>query len=471
MKVLGISPLDKDSTVTIVEDGVITYAAAEERFTRVKLQDGFPWRALENALEKTGSTMAEFDRVVYPFLTYDEETTLFERNLQNERDFLDETEANATQEELRAGAGRACRPRARRFPGLAEPNERYGEGPAEDAGLSRARERRRRVAQRRQARAPRSGAARRRSFTSSGSRSSRPRSASSAATEKLKRVEHHLSHAANAYYKSGFDEALVVTLDGYGSGLAGQHQRRPRRQDRAPARSGVPALARHVLRVGDVGARLHAEPARREDRRSRRLRRSVGPRRPAAAPLRPEERRLPHRRDEQRLLRAAARDALPEDRRRGGVSARARGSRDRVRLAVHPEDRPAQSRAVGRRRRQRQAEPAPARDQRRRGHLHPPEHGRRRLRHGRGAARVRRHARSRARRCTTSTSGRSSRAPRSPRRSTARSCRSPSTSRSSRRSRCCSPPARSSRASTGAWSTARARSATGRSCITRRNRP
>ena len=42
MKVLGLSPLDKDSTVTLVEDGVITFAAAEERFTRVKLQDGFP---------------------------------------------------------------------------------------------------------------------------------------------------------------------------------------------------------------------------------------------------------------------------------------------------------------------------------------------------------------------------------------------------------------------------------------------
>jgi carbamoyltransferase len=38
---------------------------------------------------------------------------------------------------------------------------------------------------------------------------------------KLKRVEHHLSHAANAYYTSGFNEALIVTLDGYGSGLAG----------------------------------------------------------------------------------------------------------------------------------------------------------------------------------------------------------------------------------------------------------
>ena len=38
---------------------------------------------------------------------------------------------------------------------------------------------------------------------------------------KLKRVEHHKSHAANAYYTSGFDQALCVTLDGYGSGLAG----------------------------------------------------------------------------------------------------------------------------------------------------------------------------------------------------------------------------------------------------------
>ena len=42
MKVLGISPLDKESTVAIVEDGAITFAAAEERFTRTKLQDGFP---------------------------------------------------------------------------------------------------------------------------------------------------------------------------------------------------------------------------------------------------------------------------------------------------------------------------------------------------------------------------------------------------------------------------------------------
>jgi len=40
-------------------------------------------------------------------------------------------------------------------------------------------------------------------------------------TDKLERVDHHLTHAANAYYTSGFEDALIVTLDGYGSGLGG----------------------------------------------------------------------------------------------------------------------------------------------------------------------------------------------------------------------------------------------------------
>ena len=43
MKVLGISPLDKDSTVSIVEDGKILFAAGEERFSRVKQQEGLTW--------------------------------------------------------------------------------------------------------------------------------------------------------------------------------------------------------------------------------------------------------------------------------------------------------------------------------------------------------------------------------------------------------------------------------------------
>src|SRR4026208_1119601 len=96
MKVLGISPLDKDSTVTIVEDGVITYAAAEERFTRVKLQDGFPWQALEDGLQRTGLAVEHFDRVAYPFLTWEEETRLFTKNLDLEKEFLEQAQSSRT---------------------------------------------------------------------------------------------------------------------------------------------------------------------------------------------------------------------------------------------------------------------------------------------------------------------------------------------------------------------------------------
>src|SRR5260221_7844807 len=101
MKVGGISPLDKDSTVTLVEDGEITYAAAEERFTRVKLQDGFPWRALASALDATGTDPRDVDTVVYPFLGWQDETRLFEANLANERAFLEEADFD-TSEQLKA---------------------------------------------------------------------------------------------------------------------------------------------------------------------------------------------------------------------------------------------------------------------------------------------------------------------------------------------------------------------------------
>jgi len=76
MKVLGISPLDKDSTITIVEDGVIKYAAAEERFTCVKLQDGFPWRALENGLAATAVTVTATETTTHR--TLDDITALID---------------------------------------------------------------------------------------------------------------------------------------------------------------------------------------------------------------------------------------------------------------------------------------------------------------------------------------------------------------------------------------------------------
>jgi carbamoyltransferase len=39
--------------------------------------------------------------------------------------------------------------------------------------------------------------------------------------EKLRFCHHHLAHAASAYYASGYDRALVITMDGDGDGLCG----------------------------------------------------------------------------------------------------------------------------------------------------------------------------------------------------------------------------------------------------------
>jgi len=219
MKVLGISPLDKDSTVTIVEDGVITYAAAEERFTRVKLQDGFPWQALENGLAYTGLKVEDFDTVTYPFLTSDEEIALFKRNIQDEREFLDEAKMNPTADEIRQARARVPVGRAS-VPGLADPDERMDKGLlktlayrmlASEGVVSR------NVAKRSSEQWGRDA---------SGFHLRWQQELDTALTElgldkKLKRVEHHPSHAANAFFTSGYDEALIVTLDGYGSGLAG----------------------------------------------------------------------------------------------------------------------------------------------------------------------------------------------------------------------------------------------------------
>jgi carbamoyltransferase len=218
MRVLGISPLDKDATVTIVEDGRLLFAAAEERFTRVKLQDGFPWRALEAGLAFTGLEPGDIDTVAYPFFTWEEETRLFRRNLAAEREFLDTSDAPATPA-LQLAMSRVPE-RSGHIPGLKDPNERMEKGYAkalayrilsQDSVISR------NVAKRASEQWGDEASAFHRKWHEELENSLQELGLGA----KLKRVEHHVSHAANAYYGSGFDEALIVTLDGYGSGLAG----------------------------------------------------------------------------------------------------------------------------------------------------------------------------------------------------------------------------------------------------------
>src|SRR5690349_8826178 len=76
MRVLGISPLDKDATVSFLEDGRVIFACAEERLSRVKLQSGFPRRALGLGFERTGWDPASIDAVAYAFFDGEGETRL-----------------------------------------------------------------------------------------------------------------------------------------------------------------------------------------------------------------------------------------------------------------------------------------------------------------------------------------------------------------------------------------------------------
>ena len=219
MKVIGISPLDKDSTVTLVEDGHITYAAAEERFTRVKLQDGFPWQAMTDCFERTGTDPSEVAVVTYPFLSWDEETRLFTEKLSREKAYLEEQESVQTTRLMREAEARVPE-RTSAIPGLQHPNEKMEKGFAKtlayrvlagDSVVSR------NVAKRGSDQWGREA----QQFHKKWQEELESALGEMGLAGKLKRYEHHITHAANAYYGSGFDEALIVSLDGYGSGLAG----------------------------------------------------------------------------------------------------------------------------------------------------------------------------------------------------------------------------------------------------------
>ena len=123
MIVLGISPLDKDATVSLVVDGKVVFAAGEERFTRTKLQDGFPAQALQAGLQATGILPKDIDLVAYPFFDWQKETQLFTENLRNEQQFLDEVPYGAMRTQLDAALAKVPT-RTQVIPGLSHANEK-----------------------------------------------------------------------------------------------------------------------------------------------------------------------------------------------------------------------------------------------------------------------------------------------------------------------------------------------------------
>jgi carbamoyltransferase len=78
MRILGLSAYYHDSAAALVVDGRIEYAAQEERFTRIKHDPGFPREAIRSCLAVTGIRPAEIDLVAF----YDKPFLKFERLLE-----------------------------------------------------------------------------------------------------------------------------------------------------------------------------------------------------------------------------------------------------------------------------------------------------------------------------------------------------------------------------------------------------
>jgi carbamoyltransferase len=78
VRIVGISAFYHDAAAALVIDGEIVAAAQEERFTRKRHDSSFPRRALEYCLEQGGIGLAELDLVAF----YDKPLLKFERLLE-----------------------------------------------------------------------------------------------------------------------------------------------------------------------------------------------------------------------------------------------------------------------------------------------------------------------------------------------------------------------------------------------------
>ena len=73
-KIIGISAFYHDSAASLIEDGVIIAAAQEERFSRKKHDDRFPKNAIKFLLENSNCSLNEIDKIIFyekPFLKFE----------------------------------------------------------------------------------------------------------------------------------------------------------------------------------------------------------------------------------------------------------------------------------------------------------------------------------------------------------------------------------------------------------------
>jgi carbamoyltransferase len=223
MRVLGISPLDKESTASFLEDGRVVFACAEERLSRVKLQNGFPHRAVRLGLERTGWEPSSIDVVAYAFFDGEGEARLIRQAMERDaRVHRSDCTASSLRHFQAMSSNGYVVDRTHPIPGL----------PTERAEFMPRKSWLKRLAQNGATSSPRLDWLAHRYFFKRWADVAiadhqrwtgelRSGLAEYGLETKLQRYHHHDTHAANAFYASGFAEALLVTLDGYGSGCCG----------------------------------------------------------------------------------------------------------------------------------------------------------------------------------------------------------------------------------------------------------
>ncbi len=157
MYILGISAFFHDSAAALIEDGRIIAAAQEERFSRIKHDDDFPVQAIRFCLDFASISINDLDSVVF----YEKSFLKFERLLDtylaySPKGLVSFIKAMPLWLKKKIFVKKIIRDELKKLTGQ------------ETGNL------------------------------------------------KILFTEHHLSHAASAYYPSSFDEAAVVTIDGVG---------------------------------------------------------------------------------------------------------------------------------------------------------------------------------------------------------------------------------------------------------------
>lgn len=153
MKILGISALYHDSGAAIIDDGDIIAAAQEERFTRKKHDLSLPVNAAKYCMEEAGVTIDEIDAVVY----YDNPLLTLDRFVNNAVSLGNNSKVLIDKSFMSIFGSKLW---------VAEGLRKCL------GGLGKA--------------------------------------------GKLLVTEHHIAHAASAFYPSPFQEAVIITVDGVG---------------------------------------------------------------------------------------------------------------------------------------------------------------------------------------------------------------------------------------------------------------